>query len=235
VSRILLVEDEENLALGLRFNLENAGYEVRVVATGEEAIECVARDRFDLILLDITLAGELDGYQTARSVRKAGHFVPIVMLTARESVPDRVRGLDAGADDYVTKPFELPELMARVRGHLRRRVWARRGGGGGDPAEETIHLGEAEVCLRTRRAVTAAGEEVSLSTRELELLRYFWTHEGEVLTRPRLLEEVWKEPGTLETRTVDNFVLRLRRLFEPEPRRPVHFLTVRGAGYRFVR
>jgi DNA-binding response OmpR family regulator len=245
VSRVLLVEDEEHLALGLRFNLENAGYEVALARTGRDALREVAAGGVDLVILDIMLPGEVDGWDVAREIRRGGIYVPILMLTARDTMEDRVRGLDAGADDYLTKPFDLDELLARVRGHLRRQVWDRRrdtpptgepraeppGEEGGD----VLVFGGCRVDFRTWKAISHTGEEVALSGKEVAMMRLFAEEEGQVIPRGRFLEKVWGEPGTLETRTVDNFILRLRKLFEPDPKNPRHILSVRGAGYRFVR
>jgi len=235
MSRILLVEDEEHLAVGLRYNLENAGYLVTVSRTGEEALAALAQAAFDLVVLDVMLPGDVDGYEVARRIRMGENFVPIVMLTARDLPEDRVRGLDAGADDYVLKPFDLDELLARVRGLLRRQVWTRRGGAGGEERPEVLEFGGCRVDFNSQKASTHTGEEVQLTYKEVAMMRLFAEHEGDVIPRSTFLEEVWEQPGTLETRTVDNFVLRLRKYFEPEPKKPRHILSVRGVGYRFVR
>lgn len=243
MSRVLLVEDEEHLALGLRFNLENAGYEVALARSAEEALEEIGRGAFDLVILDVMLAGERDGYAVARTIREAGNYVPIIMLTARETHEDRVEGIDSGADDYVTKPFDLEELLARVRGHLRRQAWTRRRGAedGGEaqraaaPRADVLAFGRCRVDFQTFRAETHDGKVVELSSREATIMRFFADHEGEVVTRKTFLEKVWGEPGTLETRTVDNFILRLRKYFEENPKNPKHIQSVRGVGYRFVR
>jgi two-component system, OmpR family, alkaline phosphatase synthesis response regulator PhoP len=237
VSRVLLVEDEEHLALGLRFNLENAGYEVQLARTGREALLEVERMTFDLVILDVMLPGDVDGMEVARAIRRAGTFVPIIMLTARDTVDDRIRGLDSGADDYITKPFDLDELLARVRGHLRRQVWDRRrepATPGEAPAEALI-FGKCTIDFHTFKAIAHDGQEVQLSSKEAAVMRLFAQEEGKVIPRGTFLEKVWNEPGSLETRTVDNFILRLRKLFEPDPKRPRHILSVRGVGYRFVR
>ncbi|MFC1708331.1 response regulator transcription factor [Planctomycetota bacterium] len=240
MSRVLLAEDERHLALGLRFNLENAGYEVQLVETGEEALAAIRDAPFDLIILDVTLAGELDGFEVARAVRHEGDFAPILMLTARDLVEDRVSGIDAGADDYLTKPFDLDELMARVRALLRRQVWSRRRRRGGDPSDpkptpESLLFGECRIDFNTYRATTCHGEEVQLSAKEAEVMRLFSANEGQIIARATFLEQVWGDPGTLETRTVDNFIMRLRKYFEPDPKHPRHILSIRGVGYRFVR
>jgi DNA-binding response OmpR family regulator len=235
---VLLVEDEEHLAVGLRYNLENAGYTVSLARTSQAALDLLAEAAFDLVILDVMLPGEVDGFGVAREIRKNDNFVPIIMLTARQEVGDRIEGINAGADDYVTKPFDLDELLARVRGHLRRQVWSRRGNG--EPQESSEELrelsfGACHIDFTSLKATTQAGEKVQLTWKEAMMMRLFAEQEGKVISRADFLERVWGEPGTLETRTVDNFVLRLRKHFEPDPKKPQHILSVRGVGYRFVR
>jgi DNA-binding response OmpR family regulator len=236
VSRVLVVEDEAHLAEGLVFNLENAGYEVRLARSLPDAIEAFERESFDLVVLDRMLPGG-DGLDVARAVRRAKNYTPILVLTARNQPEDRVAGLDAGADDYVTKPFELDELLARVRGMLRRQAWTRAGRSHNGEAKRlaTLEFGGSRIDFGTLKAHTFAGEEVELSPKEAAIMRLFAEREGEVVTRKLLLEEVWGETAAVETRTTDNFILRLRKYFEPEPSAPRYILSVRGAGYRFVR
>ena len=237
MSTVLVVEDEAHLAVGLRFNLENAGYAVRLVDNGEDALSQV--EGADLVLLDVNLPGGRDGFEIAREIRKAHNIVPIIMLSARNQKEDRIRGLDAGADDYLTKPFDLEELLARLRGHLRRQVWHRRDGDDESEASEasatTLEFDGCRIDFRSLEAIDHRGEGFQLSWKEAMMMRLFLENEGEVIPRARFLEEVWGEPGTLETRTVDNFIMRLRRYFEPDPKKPRHILSVRGVGYRFVR
>lgn len=245
MSVVLLVEDEEHLALGMRYNLENAGYEVRLARSGEAALAEIKRAPVDLVVLDVVLPGRLSGHDVARAIRHEGNIVPILMVSAREQVEERIRGLDAGADDYLPKPFELDELLARARGLLRRQVWHRRRSSAEGSEEEppappgeagTLEFGKGcRVDFRTCRAIDHQGREVQLTWKEAMTMRLLAEHEGEVIPRARFLEEVWGEPGTLETRTIDNFILRLRKHFERDPRRPQHILSVRGMGYRFVR
>ena len=231
-ARVLVVEDEAHLAEGLAFNLENAGYETRVARSAPEALDLVARERWDLVILDRML-GAADGVDVARAVRRAKNYTPIIMLTALHAASDRIDGLNAGADDYVTKPFDLDELLARVRGVLRRAAWTRTETPAARPA--TLEFGPCRIDFRTLRARTVDGRDVELSPREAAIMRLFAEREGEVVTRRTLLEEVWGEPGTLETRTTDNFIMKLRKYFEPEPGAPRYILSVRGAGYRFTR
>lgn len=225
---ILLVEDEPHLAKGIAFNLEVEGYRVVHVESGEEALAAFAQDAFDLVVLDLMLPG-IDGLEVCRRLRARSPRLPVLMLTARAAERDRVKGLAAGADDYLTKPFSLEEFLLRVQGMLRRSGWYRPSGPGA--AER---FGGNEVDFGTQRARTAAGE-VTLTGLEAKMLQAFLAREGEVITRGELLESVWGMSPDAETRTLDNFVVRLRRYFEPDPARPVHFLTVRGRGYRFVR
>ncbi len=225
---ILLVEDEPHLARGIAFNLESEGYRVVPAGSGEEALERFGEAAFDLVVLDLMLPG-MDGLEVCRRLRAAAPRLPILMLTARAAERDRVKGLASGADDYLTKPFSLEEFLLRVRGMLRRSGWYRPGGRG-----RVVRLGPSEVDLDAQVARTPGGE-VPLTELEVKMLRAFLEREGQVVTRGELLSTVWGMAPDAETRTLDNFVVRLRRYFEPDPARPVHFLTVRGRGYRFVR
>jgi len=232
MSRILVVEDEEHLAEGLRFNLEAEGFEVEIRADGEEAVaRLTAPERdLDVVVLDLMLPG-LSGFEVLRRTRAAGHFVPVLILTAKDDTEDRVRGLEEGADDYLSKPFRLEELLARVRGLLRRRRWD----GVGDEARPLpVEIGAATLHLDRFELDTPAGV-VSLTTRELGLLRALVDREGEVVSRGELLEGVWGLRPDTKTRVVDSFVVRLRRYLGDDPSRPRHLLSVRGRGYRLVR
>ena len=226
--RVLLVEDEPHIARGVVFNLELEGYAVVHVGTGEEALERVAQEPFDLVVLDLMLPG-IDGLEVCRRLRDMNARIPVLMLTARSAERDRVAGLSQGADDYLTKPFSLAEFLLRVKGMLRRSRWYR-----SDAVERRHRFGANEVDLEARRAVTPRGE-IQLTELEAKMLRAFFAREGEVLGRVELLVSVWGAAPDAETRTLDNFIVRLRRYFEPDPTEPVHFLTVRGVGYRFVR
>lgn len=225
---ILLVEDEIHLARGICFNLEQDEYRVSHVESGEEALERMQYDRFALIILDIMLPG-IDGFEVCEKIRTMDTRVPILILTARSSEGDRITGLEKGADDYLVKPFNLSEFLLRVRGMLRRSAWYRP-----EPVEEAYRFGDNEVFLLSYRARTAQGE-IDLTDLEVKMLALFFQKEGETVTRKTLLERVWGYSLDTETRTLDNFIVRLRKYFEPDPANPVYFQTVRGVGYRFVR
>jgi DNA-binding response OmpR family regulator len=229
--RLLVVEDELHLAAGLRLNLELEGYAVDHAASGREAREHLVRpDGYAAIILDVMLP-DTDGYELCRLLRRSGNLTPVIMLTARGSAEDRVTGLNAGADDYLPKPFQLSELLARVRSVLRRRTWD--SGVAGRPGSNVLVFGAARIDFDTHEA-TAFGRALSLTQLELDLMRYFASNAGRVLSREELLENVWKLRNYPNTRTVDNFIVRLRKYFEKDPGRPVHILSVRGSGYRFV-
>jgi DNA-binding response OmpR family regulator len=225
---ILLVEDEINLARGICFNLEQEEYRVSHMESGEEALEQLRVDRFSLVILDVMLPG-MDGFAVCREIRKTDTKVPILILTARSDEGDRVTGLESGADDYLTKPFSLNEFLLRVKGMLKRSAWYRP-----DPVEEAYRFGDNEVFLLSYHARTAQGE-IDLTDLEVRMLALFFQKEGEAVTRKELLERVWGYATDAETRTLDNFIVRLRKYFEPDPASPVYFQTVRGVGYRFSR
>jgi DNA-binding response OmpR family regulator len=229
--RLLIVEDEDHLAAGLKLNLELEGYNVDVASNAKEAGQrLLDPNGYDAIVLDVMLP-DINGFQLCRKFREAGNFIPVIMLTARSSPEDRVLGLEAGADDYMVKPFELNELLARVRSVLRRQRWEQNTGHQVKAA--MLSFGNAEINFDTHE-VTVSGESVQLTQLELDLLRYFAENAGRVLSRTELLERVWKLRNYGNTRTVDNFISRLRRRFEENPSSPSHFLSVRGAGYKFV-
>jgi len=225
--RILLVEDEPSIARGLVYNLEEEGFLVTHVVTGEEALVRVDEDGYSLVVLDLMLPG-ISGLEVCRGLRRRDQRLPILMLTARSQEEDRVKGLSVGADDYLTKPFSLEEFLLRVKGILRRSAWYRP-----EAMEERRTFGQNTVDLQERTAMTANGA-IALTDLEVRMLRLFFRREGEVITRTELLESVWGMAPDTETRTLDNFIVRLRKYFEPDPGQPIHFLTVRGRGYRFV-
>jgi DNA-binding response OmpR family regulator len=232
-SRILVVEDESHIAAGLKLNLELEGYEVEVARTVREtAGHLVQGNSFDLIILDVMLP-DGDGFALCRKLRDAGDYTPVIMLTARNSADDRVRGLNTGADDYLAKPFELAELLARVRSSLRRRGWEARDVATTGSERGVLRFGQTVVNFDTHEAA-AFDKPVRLTQLELDLLYYFARHPNRVLTREDLLEQVWKLRNAPNTRSVDNFIVRLRKYFEPAPDKPIYFLSHRGAGYKFV-
>lgn len=227
--RLLVVEDENHLAAGLKLNFEMENYSVDLARTAREAARLLAQPGgYAAIILDVTLP-DSDGFTLCRKMRASGDYTPVLMLTARTLAEDRVNGLESGADDYLTKPFELDELLARVRSMLRRQAWERRSTEIGD----AYSFGDAEVDF-DRHEVLVRGTSVTLTNLELELLRYFAQNPERVLSRAELLEKVWKLRDYPNTRTVDNFVMRLRRHFEEDPSKPRYFHSVRGAGYKFI-
>ncbi len=226
---ILVVEDEPLVRELLVMNLEHAGYRLTAVASAAEAEKALAERRHALAIVDVMLPGPSDGFELVLRARAKGATLPVLMLTARGGVEAKVRGLDAGADDYLTKPFDVEELLARVRALLRRRSAGDHGASG---QGRRLTLGKRWVKLDTGEADTNEGPLV-LSEKELRLLRMFESHEGQVLSRADILEEVWGMDSFPSDRTVDNFVLRLRKLLEPQPDEPIHFVTLRSRGYMF--
>jgi DNA-binding response OmpR family regulator len=227
------VEDEAHLADGIRFNLELEGYEVETIPDGLQAVERLTPGNpeappLDLVLLDVMLPG-LDGFQVVRRIRQAGNFLPVLMLTAKSLPEDVVQGLESGADDYLPKPFDLPVLLARVKGLIRRRDWTRGAVGG----PESVSIGEAQVDFHGFE-VRRGGETFRLTLLEAMLLKLLVERRGKVVTKGEILEKVWNLDPETETRAVDNFVMRLRRHLGDDPRSPRHLETVRGAGYRLI-
>jgi DNA-binding response OmpR family regulator len=256
MSRVLIVEDEAHLAKGLQFNLEADGHTVEVVGDGESALQRLLQAAhggggkpsgddhtgaadFDAVVLDVMLPGK-DGFTVAAELRAANNFVPVLMLTARGRPEDVLKGFASGADDYLPKPFELPILLARLQGLLRRREWSRMGQAEVHPppsAEKPEHdefsfdgrtIDFEKLELRVNRNV------IQLTLMETELLRHLIRNRGRVVSRKSILEEVWGLHEDTDTRAIDNFIVRLRRYIEKDPSEPEHLLTVRGVGYRFV-
>jgi len=232
--RILVVEDEEATARGLRFNFEREGYQVDLAASGPAALELYesAQPPVDLVVLDLMLP-EMSGYEICRALRRLDLDIPVLALTARTLSEDKTQAFDCGVDQYMTKPFSLPELLSRVRNLLdkRRRHIDRRTV---RPTEDVVRF--SDVAVDFGRFELRHREEVHpLTTREQELLRYFLENDGVVLSRARLQSEVWKDSADISSRSIDNFVMRLRRMIEDDPSSPRHLLSVRGTGYRFVR
>ncbi|HYR09009.1 MAG TPA: response regulator transcription factor [Longimicrobium sp.] len=227
MTRVLVVEDDPDLAFGLRTTLEIEGYTADVAADGLQGLQRAREDRPDLVILDLMLPG-MDGYRVLRTLRAEGNRVPVLILTARGEEADKVLGFRSGADDYVTKPFGLLELLARVEALLRR------AGGGVAEAPPVDHFGEVEMD-RAARTVTRRGEAVSLAPREFDLLLALYDRNGGVISRQDLLREVWGHRGAVLTRTVDIHVAELRRKLEDDPAEPRHILTVWKKGYRLKR
>jgi DNA-binding response OmpR family regulator len=236
MSRILVVEDEQHIADGLRFNLEAEGHEVSIATNGEQALVSILDERrsFDIVVLDVMLPGR-DGFAVAAALRTAGQFLPILMLTARNRPEDVLRGFEAGADDYLPKPFELAILIARINGLLRRRRWNE-----AQPAETAAAPTRDVYCFGgrtldfTAMEVQARGKSYRLTQMECDLLRYFVTHAGQPVSRGALLEDVWDLHEQTDTRAIDNFIVRLRKYLEDRPDSPRFLQTVRGVGYKFV-
>lgn len=261
---ILVVDDEPHLAVGIRFNLEASGYRVTTASDGPAALRVIESNPEDvaLVILDLMLPG-MSGYAVCESIRRAGNPVPILILSARTLSEDRTRGFDVGANQYLSKPFELDELMSRVRNLLAHRPRpavnpAATGSATGDqppsdspvggspagelrdtalsplsPRADLFHFASVEVNFQTYE-VRVEGHAVQLTSLEMKLLRYFIENEGRVIPRNELLEKVWNMPGHINTRAPDQFIRRLRKLFEPNPAEPRYFLTLRDTGYRFV-
>jgi two-component system, OmpR family, alkaline phosphatase synthesis response regulator PhoP len=236
MSSILVVEDEKHLADGLRYNLRAEGYDVDIASTAEQAATLLLdkRKSYDVVVLDVMLPG-MDGFLFASKLRERGHFVPILMLTARGEAQDVLRGFEAGADDYLPKPFDLAVLLARIHALLRRSEWLRkaRTEAAADEKLNIVDLGKRTIdfdALELR-----SGEHiVHLTLMEAELLRYLIDHDGRIVSRSAILEDVWGLREDTDTRAIDNFIVRLRKYIEDEPSRPRHLLTVRGVGYKFV-
>jgi DNA-binding response OmpR family regulator len=250
MSRVLVVEDEAHLAQGLRFNLQAEGYSAEVVGDGEAATDRLlgAQENFDAVVLDIMLPGK-DGFSVVTELRAARNYVPVLILTARGSPEDVLKGFAAGADDYLPKPFDLSILLARLQGLLRRSQWMR----AGQPAANPELAPDSGAALDPRSVAdfgtfTFSGKTINFGTLELragdnvihltvmesDLLRHLVRNDGRVVSRKQILEEVWGLHEDTDTRAIDNFVVRLRRYIEEDPAQPRHLLTVRGVGYRFL-
>jgi DNA-binding response OmpR family regulator len=235
MNKILIVEDEQHIADGLKFNLEAEGHEAVVAASGEDALKRVVDDReaFDIVILDVMLPGK-DGFTVASELRAAGHYLPILMLTARGRPEDVLRGFETGADDYLPKPFELSILLARVNGLLRRRRWNEQDAPvSPDTNGETYSFADRTLDFSAME-IRAHGKSYRLTQMECELLRYLVKNAGRAISRGTLLEEVWGLHEETDTRAIDNFVVRLRRYLEDRPASPQFLVTVRGVGYKFV-
>jgi two-component system alkaline phosphatase synthesis response regulator PhoP len=229
---VLVVEDDPHLAAGVTENLRAEGYEVSTAPDGEQALAWLAAHSCALVVLDVMLPG-VDGFAVCRTLRGRGDSTPVLFLTARGDPADRVRGLEAGGDDYLAKPFHLQEFLLRVRAILRRWDWYR--SASATAATAVLSFGGNEVDFRAFRARTWNGDTQELTEKEAMILKVLAEHSGEIVSREDLLERVWGYDVFPSTRTVDNFILRLRKRFERDPANPCHFLTVWGVGYRFLR
>jgi two-component system OmpR family response regulator len=230
-AHILVVEDEQHLATGIQYNLIAEGYQVTTVGDGPTALRVLQEqaDSIDLLVLDLMLPG-MSGYAVCETVRASDRHLPILMLSARTLAEDRTRGFDVGANQYLTKPFDLDEFLSRIKNLL---TFHGRGRVPDSARIEVFEFGESRVDFQ-RFLVTVRGEPVRMTQLEITLLRYFVENEGRVIPRSELLKKVWGLPWSINTRAPDQFIMRLRKIFEPEPANPRYFLTIRDAGYRFV-
>ena len=225
MKRILVIEDEPQMRLGLRDNLELEGYDVETASDGDEGLLKASSFTPDLVILDVMLP-KMNGFDVCRGLRARSISTPIVMLTARSAETDKVLGLELGADDYVTKPFSITELLARVRAVLRR-------AGAQQPPADLLRIGDIEIDFKLHQA-RRGKSRIEFTAREFDLLHYFVQHTGQVVTREQILNEVWGYEEFPTTRTIDNFVAKLRQKIERAPHAPEHILTIHGSGYKFV-
>jgi DNA-binding response OmpR family regulator len=245
MSRVLVVEDEAHLAQGLRFNLEAEGHSVQVTDRGEDALGLLLKEKkeFDALILDVMLPGK-DGFTVARELRAAQNYIPLLMLTARTRPEDVLQGFEAGADDYLPKPFDLAILLARVESLLRRKNWMRNSGAesmmppqdapaAGSNFPDRFQFDDRTVDFANLQ-LRGGGQVFQLTLMEAELLRYLIRNSGKPVSRKSILQNVWNLHEDTDTRAIDNFIVRLRRYIEPQPSKPRHLITVRGLGYQFV-
>ena len=229
MSKILVVEDEAHIADGLRFNLEAEGHDVDVDGDGQHALDRLLQNksRYDLVVLDVMLPGK-DGFEVVRTLRQEGHYVPVLMLTARGRPEDVLHGFESGADDYLPKPFELQILLARLRGLLRRREWLMQ-----PHDHDTIAFAGRTLDLEALE-LHVGDKKYQLTQMECDLLQYLVKNAGKAVSRKAILGDVWDLREDTDTRAIDNFIVRLRRYIEDDPTKPKHLVTVRGVGYKFV-
>lgn len=232
---ILIVEDEKHIATIVKYNLEAEGYHITLVGDGPTAIRLIQADHFayDLMILDLMLPG-MSGYAVCQTIRDENIMLPILILSARSLPEDRARGFDCGANQYLNKPFDLDELLARVKNLLK--LYPKQNHGPAPTAAtkvSSISFGKASINFETYE-VRVENRDIKMTHKELQLLRYFVENQGRVISRQELLSEVWDVTGEMQTRSVDQFMLRLRKIFETDPAKPKHFLTLRDAGYRFL-
>lgn len=228
-ARILIVEDEVNLARGIRENLESEGYAVDVVGDGRAALDRIRGTEYGLVILDVMLPG-MDGFTVCETARREGRDTPVLFLTARGGGDDRIRGLEVGGDDYLPKPFQLRELLLRVAVILRRRARYDEM----TALEPVVRFGDNEFDFRTFRGRSWDGRDQILTQKEAMILKVLAERDGDVVWRDDILEKVWGDDVLPSSRTIDNFIVRLRKRFEPDPEHPRFFQTIRGIGYRFV-
>ena len=222
--KVLIIEDDSSILRGLKDNLEFEGYTIFTAMEGKEGLRISLEESFDLVLLDLMLPG-INGYEICKRVKKEKPLLPIFMITARGTEMDKVIGLDMGADDYLTKPFSMPELLARIRALVRRTAQSL-------PVKEISEFGQVYINFKKHQALVN-GKEISFSTREFEIMQYLIQREGDAIHRHELLDEVWGFDNLPTTRTVDNFMLNLRKKIEIDPRHPKHIISIRGIGYKF--
>lgn len=227
MNRILLIEDDRNMAMGLEFNLKSEGFDVTHCGDGESGLAVLSEKEFDLLVLDWTLPG-VDGLEVLRRLRSKNVSVPVLLLTARDSKEDIVEGLDSGADDYLAKPFDLNILMARIRSLLRSRAWLAQK----DDLKE-VRFGNTHINFETFEAVVD-GKQIRLSYKEAMIMQLFCEKRNQVITREELLQKVWGIDGYIQSRTVDNHIVQLRKIFEMDPKKPKLILSIHGSGYKFV-
>lgn len=228
-ANILLVEDEEHLHDALKMNLEMEDYEITSAFTGTEALKAIANEYFDLIIMDIMLP-EVDGISVVETVRVNNNDVPILILSAKNSGADRVLGLKKGADDYLTKPFNLEELLLRVEKLIKKNIKLQEKESVGD----TYSFGKNAIDFKAQEAIVYTGQKIELSKKETMLLKLLIENKGDVVSREKILQVVWGYNVYPTTRTIDNFILNFRKYFEEDSRNPVHFHSVRGAGYKYT-
>jgi DNA-binding response OmpR family regulator len=235
MSRILIVEDEQHISDGLRFNLEAEGHDAVVASDGEQALDLLLKERraFDVVVLDVMLPGK-DGFTVAAELRASEQFLPILMLTARGRPEDVLKGFEAGADDYLPKPFDLVILLARIHGLLRRHRWNEQGAPERDEPQADVYSFAGRTLDFGAMEVRALGKSHRLTQMECDLLRYLVKNAGQAVSRGTILEDVWGLHESTDTRAIDNFIVRLRRYIEDRPASPKILLTVRGVGYKFV-
>lgn len=226
MAHILIIEDEPDMQRGLQDNLEFEGYDVTVVGEGKKGLDSLVTGRFDLALLDVMLPG-MSGFDICKAARSQGVTIPIIMLTAKGEEVDKVLGLEFGADDYITKPFSVRELLARIKAVLRRTP------AGVAITEKNITIGLLEVNFESYTA-GKKGKSISMSSKEFDILRYLWQHQKQVISRDDLLTNVWGYDESITSRTVDNFIVKLRKNIEKDPSHPKHIITVHGTGYKLL-